>query len=63
MSSIRESNHLSDEEWLEMVRLKREIDTSLSACCTAELERFSELFSRSILGKGDCRNYINETVS
>lgn len=44
---------LSEEEREEMVALKRAINDGPSCVAPQKMERFSELFVRSIQGKGD----------
>jgi len=63
MTAFRDNHYLTDQEWLEMAELKKQIESDFTTRRTEELERFSELFSRSILGKGDCRNHNIEKAS
>jgi hypothetical protein len=44
---------LSQEEWQELFSLKRAIDDGPAAMATNKMERFTELFVRSLHGKGD----------
>lgn len=46
-------NDLSPEEWDELISLKKAISQSISSVHPAKMERFSELFARSLAGKGD----------
>ena len=53
MSASRKSNEVTDQEWDEMMRLYRQINCNLAVLTTSDLERFSDLFARTLLGKGD----------
>ena len=44
---------LSQEEWQELCSLKKAIDGYPASMATAQMERFTELFVRSLHGKGD----------
>jgi len=44
---------LSQEEWQELCSLKEAIDGYPASMATAQMERFTELFVRSLYGKGD----------
>ena len=44
---------LSQEEWQELCSLKEAIDGYPASIATATMERFTELFVRSLHGKGD----------
>lgn len=44
---------MTDEEWNEMVSLKNEINFNPANVVPEKMERFSELYVRSIAGKGD----------
>lgn len=44
---------LSEEEWEEMCALKRAINDGPSCIAPQKMERFSELFVRTLHGKGD----------
>jgi hypothetical protein len=44
---------LSQEEWKEMKHLLHAITFSPSSVVPEKLERFSSLFARSLIGKGD----------
>jgi hypothetical protein len=46
-------SHLSIEEWKEIQYLRRAISDNPFAVTTERQERFSALFSKSIIGKGD----------
>lgn len=50
---------LTPEEWIEMENLKRELDFGIVNLTTKELERFSELYSKSIHGKGNNTHLIH----
>jgi hypothetical protein len=47
------SPSLSKEEWKEMKHLLSAISFSPSSVAPQKLERFSSLFARSLIGKGD----------
>lgn len=51
-TSLR-SEHLSPSEWRELFALKAAITESVSSVHPEHLERFTELFARSLLGKGN----------
>lgn len=44
---------LSDLEWKELNRLRREISANPAAVCAEDQERFTTLFVASLVGKGD----------
>lgn len=44
---------LSDEEWQELCYLKEAIDCHPAAVAASKMERFTELFVRTLEGKGD----------
>jgi hypothetical protein len=44
---------ITQDEWSEMDRLRREINSHPANVSSADLERFSALFAESIRGKGD----------
>ena len=44
---------LSDEEWRELCSLKEAIDCHPAAVAASKMERFTELFVRTLEGKGD----------
>lgn len=44
---------LSDDEWTELCQLKRAIDDGPAAVAACKMERFTELFVRTLHGKGD----------
>lgn len=48
MSAPRKRQAVSKAEWQEMADLKEKITTFPSACTVAELERFSDLFARTM---------------
>lgn len=47
------NEHLSPDEWAELIALKAAITESVSSVHPTHLERFTELFARSLLGKGN----------
>lgn len=53
MSATRKSINVTEEEAKELIDLFNQIDTSLTSASVEELERFSDLFAKSLLGKGD----------
>jgi len=53
MSASRNSNEVTDQEWDEMMRLYRQINCNLAVLTTSDLERFSDLFARTLLDKGN----------
>lgn len=53
MSAPRKSINVTKEESRELLDLFRQVDTSLTSTSVEELERFSDLFVKSLLGKGD----------
>lgn len=55
MSAINQAAQVTDQEWQEMMRLYRELNCSLTATTPEEMERFSELFVRTLAGKGDVK--------
>lgn len=46
-------DNLSQEEWEELFSLKKAIDDGPATMATNKMERFTELFVRSLHGKGD----------
>lgn len=46
-------NELSPEEWDELMALRKAITDSISSVHPDKMERFTELFARSLAGKGD----------
>lgn len=44
---------LTDEEWKELCVLKAAIDDSPATVVASKMERFTELFVRTLYGKGD----------
>jgi hypothetical protein len=46
-------NDLSPEEWEELISLKDAITESITSVHPMKMERFTELFARSLAGKGD----------
>jgi hypothetical protein len=53
------SNLLSPEEWIEMENLKDIISYNPANVSTDKMERFTELYVRSILGKGENTHVIH----
>lgn len=47
------SPFLSNEEWKELCSLKEAIDCYPAAVAASKMERFTELFVRTLEGKGD----------
>ena len=47
------SRVLSEEEWCELCSLKTAIDESPATVVASKMERFTELFVRTLHGKGD----------
>jgi hypothetical protein len=47
------STMLSDDEWQELCSLKKAIDYYPAAVAASKMERFTELFVRTLEGKGD----------
>jgi hypothetical protein len=44
---------LSDDEWKELCSLKKAIDDGPATVVASQMERFTELFVRTLHGKGD----------
>lgn len=44
---------LTDDEWKELCVLKAAIDDCPAAVAASKMERFTELFVRTLYGKGD----------
>lgn len=44
---------LSDDEWKELCALKQAIDDAPATVVASRMERFTELFVRTLHGKGD----------
>jgi hypothetical protein len=53
MSALRQALEVTDEEWIDMMRLYRQINCSLTTSTVDEMERFSDLFVRTLAGKGN----------
>ena len=53
MSALRKALDVTDSEWMEMHRIYREMKTGLTAATPEEMEQFSDLFARTLAGKGD----------
>lgn len=51
MASRRDT--LTADEWNELIALKSAITDNIAAVHPSRLERFSELFARTLQGKGD----------
>jgi hypothetical protein len=47
------SDNLSDNEWEELCKLKAAIDEAPATVVASQMERFTELFVRTLHGKGD----------
>lgn len=47
------TNELTTEEWIELNALRKAINYDPSTVCPEKMERFTDLFVRSIEGKGD----------
>lgn len=47
------TNELTAEEWIELNALRKAINYDPSTVCPKKMERFTDLFVRSIEGKGD----------
>lgn len=53
MSAPRQSINVTKEESKELLDLFEQVGNSLTSTSVEELERFSDLFAKSLLGKGD----------
>jgi len=53
MPNEPKSPMLSEEEWRELCSLKEAIDCYPAAVAASKMERFTELFVRTLDGKGD----------
>lgn len=53
MSAPRQSVNVTKEETKELLDLFEQVGSSLTSTSIEELERFSDLFAKSLLGKGD----------
>lgn len=55
MTSIPDlpANVLSEKEWEELCKLKAAIDEAPATVVASQMERFTELFVRTLHGKGD----------
>lgn len=51
---------LTQEEWNEMCALKRAINDGPACIAPHKMERFSELFVRTLRGKGDTMRPVND---
>jgi len=47
------ADYLSKEEWNELDALRKAINYNPSQVCPEKMEKFTELFVRSLQGKGD----------
>jgi hypothetical protein len=47
------TDYLSEEEWNELNALREAINYNPSQVCPQKMEKFTELFVRSLYGKGD----------
>ena len=47
------SEYLTQEEWRELNALREAINYNPSQVCPQKMEKFTELFVRSLYGKGD----------
>ena len=52
-SNASSSPLLSEKEWQELFKLKAAIDEAPATVVASQMERFTELFVRSLHGKGD----------
>lgn len=50
---LSSDSDLSPEEWEELCSLKDAISDSITSVHPLKMERFTELFARSLAGKGD----------
>ena len=53
------TDHLTREEWDELNALRKAINYNPSQVCPQKMEKFTELFVRSLRGKGDIPKNIN----
>jgi hypothetical protein len=53
-------DYLSKEEWTELNALREAINYDPSQVCPSKMEKFTELFVRSLQGKGDS-NFPQQT--
>jgi hypothetical protein len=53
VSKPRKNPELSSEEHEELLDLHNEINNNLAALGTEDIERYVDLFARSLIGKGD----------
>ena len=51
---------LTQQEWDELQRLRLAISSSVTSVAVEEMERFSYLFSKTLVGKGDQVGYSVE---
>lgn len=54
------ANLLSNEEWVEMKNLKEEINFNPACVVPEKMERFTELFVRSLMDKGDNTHVMHD---
>lgn len=57
LAMSQQLDDLTREEWAELQALRRAISDNPAAVHPAGMERFSELFARSLVGKGDVLTY------
>ena len=53
MTARRNSTAITREESLEMEQLFNQIKNNFTTCSISELERFTDLFTKTLIGKGD----------
>jgi hypothetical protein len=53
MTAIRNSIEITQEERTELIYLFYRIKTDLTSSSTDELERFTDLFAKTLIGKSD----------
>lgn len=56
-ATASQSDNLTACEWRELQALRRAISDNPAAVHPAKMERFSELFARTLVGKGDLMVY------
>lgn len=49
MSAFRTSLNMTQNDWEEMDRIRRQISSGITGCNVCDLERFSELFARNLI--------------
>jgi len=55
MTANRQSPNLTREERMELDALYQQIKSGIASSSIYELERFTDLFTKTLLGKGDDR--------